>query len=37
VFKPDLKGLATDQLNEAVKGNTGAAGDIIRGLFGGKK
>ena len=37
VFKPDLKGLATEQL-KAVRGEAGAAAaDFINGLFSGKK
>jgi AsmA protein len=37
VFKPDLKGLANEQLNSAKGQAAGAAGNFIKGLFGGKK
>jgi len=37
VFKPDIKAMATEQIN-AVKGQAGeAAGNLIKGLLGGKK
>jgi AsmA protein len=35
-FKPDVKGLATEQLKDLTKG-VGPASEIIDGLFGGKK
>ena len=35
VFKPDLKGMAKDQLN-SIKENPSAAKDLLKGLFGGK-
>ena len=36
-FKPDLKGLATEQINAAKGEAATAAGNMIRGLFGNKK
>lgn len=38
-FKPDIKGLATQQIQDAVKKGTAgtAAGNLIKGLLGGKK
>src|SRR5207248_531745 len=36
VFKPDIKGMAEQQINTAVKGEAGAAaGNLIKGLLGG--
>ena len=36
-FKPDLKGLATEQIKAHKDEAAAAAGNLIKGLFGGKK
>ncbi len=37
VFKPDLKGLANEQIKAHKDEAAAAAGNLIKGLFGGKK